>query len=138
MKQAFWVLIFALIVSGHLSAKETNNIQVEVLAKDTRSWDGKTLPNYPSGNPEITILKITIQPNVELPWHKHPLINAGVLLKGELTVVTIDNQRLYLKAGDTIIELVDTWHHGITESMRVANQQKLLCFMLAHKKHLYR
>lgn len=44
--------------------------------------------------------------------HKHPVINAGVLLSGELTVTTEDNETLLLKAGDPIVELVNKWHFG--------------------------
>jgi len=50
-----------------------------------------------------------------LPVHLHPEINAGVLLKGELTVVTEDKKTLHLQAGDPIVEVVDTWHYGINE-----------------------
>ncbi len=50
-----------------------------------------------------------------LPLHQHPVINAGVLLKGELTVVTTDNKTIQLKAGDPIVEVVNTWHYGKNE-----------------------
>jgi quercetin dioxygenase-like cupin family protein len=52
---------------------------------------------------------------MQLPLHKHPVINAGVLLKGELTVVTEDNKTLHLKAGDSIVEVVNKWHYGINK-----------------------
>ena len=48
------------------------------------------------------------------------MINAGVLLEGELTVVTQDLKKLYLKAGDSIVEVVDKWHSGINESNETA------------------
>ena len=60
-------------------------------------------------------MRIIIQPGVELPLHKHPVINAGVLLRGELTVVTEDNETLHMKAGDSIVEVVDKWHYGKNE-----------------------
>jgi quercetin dioxygenase-like cupin family protein len=44
--------------------------------------------------------------------HRHPYINAGVLLKGELTVVTDDHRKLKIKAGDSIVELVNQLHFG--------------------------
>ncbi len=49
---------------------------------------GNTLPEYPEGKPEITILRIQIPPGTTLPLHTHPVINAGVLLSGELAVIT--------------------------------------------------
>jgi quercetin dioxygenase-like cupin family protein len=47
--------------------------------------------------------------------HQHPVINAGVLLQGELTVETNEGKTLHLKAGDPIVEVVNTWHYGINE-----------------------
>ena len=44
--------------------------------------------------------------------HKHGVINAGFLLSGELTVVTEDGSTLQLKAGEALVEVVNTWHYG--------------------------
>ena len=52
--------------------------------------------------------------------HKQPVINAGVLLSGELTVVTEDNKTLYLKAGESIVEVVNKWHYGKNEGNKTA------------------
>ena len=84
----------------------------EVLAKTTSSWDGTALPQYPNGEPEVTIIRITLRPKARLALHKHPVINAGVLLKGELTVVADDGRTFHLAAGDPIVELVNQWHYG--------------------------
>jgi quercetin dioxygenase-like cupin family protein len=43
------------------------------------------------------------------------VINAGVLINGELTVVTEDGSTLHLKAGNTIVEVVKKWHYGKNE-----------------------
>ena len=85
---------------------------VETLVKTTRSWDGAALPAYANGQPEVTILRITVEAGQKLAVHRHPYINAGVLLKGELTVRTEDGKTLVLRAGDPIVETVQTWHHG--------------------------
>ncbi|PKN64427.1 MAG: cupin domain-containing protein [Deltaproteobacteria bacterium HGW-Deltaproteobacteria-12] len=85
----------------------------EELVKTTQSWDGKVLPAYPQGQPEITILRINILAGARLETHHHPVINAGVLTRGQLTVVTMDGKTLYLKAGDPIVEVVNTVHYGI-------------------------
>jgi quercetin dioxygenase-like cupin family protein len=47
--------------------------------------------------------------------HKHDAINAGVLLSGELTVVTETNEVLHMKPGEALIELVGKWHYGKNE-----------------------
>lgn len=115
MKKLICGICLALLLSTNVSAKDLNAIQTEVLAKTGISWDGSNLPVYPTSAPEITILRIKIPPGAQLPLHKHPVINAGVLLSGELTVVTEDNKILHLKAGESIIEVVNTWHHGKNE-----------------------
>lgn len=88
---------------------------VEELIKTTRSWDGAILPAYPSGQPEITILRITIPAGARFELHRHPVINVGVLLSGQLTVVTAEEKMLQLKAGDPIVEVVNTLHYGINQ-----------------------
>ncbi len=91
----------------------SSELKVEKLVQSTKSWDGTALQSYPKGEPEITILKITIPAKTKLELHKHPVINAGVLLKGELTVTTVKDEVLELKAGDPIVEVVNKWHYGV-------------------------
>jgi quercetin dioxygenase-like cupin family protein len=91
------------------------SVTVKELVKSTQSWDGKTLPRYPAGQPRVTILRITIPAGVELDMHKHPVINAGVLISGQLTVQTKSAETLHLKAGDPIVEVVNTAHFGINQ-----------------------
>lgn len=114
----FSVIIF--LISGCTMGRvsqETNTVSpvVKELVKTPRSWDGKYLPAYPQGQPEITILRITIPPGVRLQTHRHPVINAGVLIRGQLTVVTVDGKTLHMKAGDPIVEVVNTLHYGVNQ-----------------------
>lgn len=109
-----------MLLSSNVLADEVNAVQVAVLAKTGLSWDGGRLPDYSKGTPEVTILRIKIPPGIQLPLHNHPVINAGVLLSGELTVVTEDNRTLHLKAGDPIVEVVNTWHYGKNEGNAMA------------------
>ncbi len=115
MKNIINGVFLALLLLNNASAKEENKTNVQVLIKSTKSWDGVNLPNYANGKPEISILKIVIPPGAELPLHKHLVINAGVLLTGELTVEAEGGATLHMKAGDTIIELVNKWHYGKNE-----------------------
>lgn len=82
------------------------------LIRSISSWDGERLPPYPRSQPEISIRKIVIPPGRELPVHLHPVINAGVLISGELEVVKEGGRIKKLRAGDPLIELVNAWHHG--------------------------
>ncbi|MDW7774043.1 MAG: cupin domain-containing protein [Desulfobulbaceae bacterium] len=88
---------------------------VRELVQTTLSWNGELLPGYPQGRPEVTILRISIPAGTRLETHSHPVINAGVLVKGELTVVTADGKTLHLKEGDPVCEVVNTWHYGINQ-----------------------
>lgn len=112
MKRFFYGICLTILISTSGWALDENGIKVATLAKTQLSWDGTTLPGYPQGTPEITILRITVPAKTQLPLHTHPVINAGVLLTGELTVVTDDNKTLHLKAGDSIVEVVNRWHYG--------------------------
>ncbi len=107
-----YIAYLALILVVAVGVAADGSVTVETLANTTTSWNGATLPAYADGQPEVTILKITVEPGVQLDLHKHPVINAGVLLSGELTVITEKDQTLVLKPGDAIVEVVETWHYG--------------------------
>ena len=121
MKRLICGICLILCLAGNVWAQE-NTVDVDVLTKSSASWEGTDLPNYPKGKPEITILRIKIPPKVQLPLHEHPVINAGVLLKGELTVVTKNKETLHLKAGDPIVEVVNKC---TMEKMKAMKLQKL-------------
>lgn len=107
---------FAQSKDGDASKNQNlGEIKVIQILKSSKQWDGSPLPPYPSKNPEITILSYEIPPGIRLPMHKHPVINAGVVLQGKLTVITKDGKQLNLNAGDSIVELVDKWHYGVNQ-----------------------
>ncbi|MEM9251077.1 MAG: cupin domain-containing protein [Planctomycetota bacterium] len=101
---------------GHTHDHRDTDVVVEELVRSTHSWNGTTLPAYPDGQPEIVVLRVTVPPHTALPWHKHPVINAGVLVSGTLTVMTPDGPSKRLHAGDALIELVDQPHRGVNDS----------------------
>lgn len=109
MKRFLLILSFLLFGLSLLLAAETS---VDVLIKTDKSWNGDPLPRYGRGKPEITVLKISVPPHTTLDWHQHPVINAAVILSGQLTVITVQKDTLYLKAGDPIVEVVNTIHYG--------------------------
>lgn len=116
MKKLLLSALFSALLTGQAVANEKFAVKVEELAKSTSSWEDTPLPAYGKGEPEITILKITIPPGIQLPLHMHPVINAGVLTKGQLTVFTKGKKKkLEMKAGDSIVEIVNKWHYGRNE-----------------------
>lgn len=111
----FLSVIFAFQFGCATHAANQPSISVKELVKSSESWDGKLLVPYPQGQPEITILTISIPAGARLETHTHPVINAGVLMTGQLTVKTTAGKVLHLKAGDPIVEVVNTLHYGINE-----------------------
>ena len=101
-----------------LSCQPNNEQKTEftTLLETTKGWNGAILPAYPEGQPKVTILKVVIPPHTKLDVHKHTVINAAVVLDGELSVITEAMDTLHVKSGDAFEEVVETWHHGINES----------------------
>ena len=87
-------------------------IKIETLAKSSKEWSGETLPAYPESQPQITVLRITVPVGVELPFHSHPVINAAVVIQGNLELSLQDNTKRLFKSGDAFIEVVNTVHTG--------------------------
>lgn len=87
-------------------------ISVDVLKKSTTMWNDDQLPSYSEGQPEISVVKVTIPKGQSLPLHEHPFATAGVLLQGHLEVRTPDGDRTELKAGQALIELINQPHAG--------------------------
>lgn len=121
MKKLFCLsLMFGVFTASAATSKD--------LIKSTETWNGQKLPAYSLTQPEVTIKEIVVAPGEELPWHQHPVINAGILLSGELVVYTRDGKEKKLKTGDTLIELVNTSHYGKNISQEPA---KIVVFYLA-------
>jgi quercetin dioxygenase-like cupin family protein len=115
MRKLIIGILIAVVATGEVSAYEPGAVQAETLVKASISWDGNPLPAYPAEAPEISVLRIRIPAGATLPMHRHPVINAGYMVRGALTVVTEDSKTLHLKAGDALVEVVNTWHYGKNE-----------------------
>ena len=109
MKKYFYlVLLFAftfVAANGYAANSET-------VIKTNVYWNQEPIKPIHIDQPQVTILKITIPVGEKLSMHKHPMLNVGYMIKGELTVYSEKGEKLVLKAGDPIVELVDTWHYG--------------------------
>ena len=105
--------IFLWLVTGTANALTSID-----LIKTTKSWEGSALPSVHLKQPQVTIKEITIDPGEVLPVHKHDVINAGILLEGELTVYTENetaSKKLLASPNDnkSIVETFNQWHYGI-------------------------
>ena len=103
----FLMALIAVCFSFNASAATS-----EILQKSQASWNNTPIKQMNLTEPEVTVVRIQIPKGEKLPLHQHPILNVGYLTKGELTVHTLKDEVLVLKAGDPIIEVIDTWHYG--------------------------
>ena len=92
--------------------KDNPVVRSTELIRTSQSWDGVELPEYLQGSPEIVGVKYEIPAGQKLGWHHHPVMNFGILVQGELTIVSEDGTEKVLHEGEAVVEMVDTIHHG--------------------------
>ena len=89
-----------------------DQVEITELIRTSRSWDRAELPDYPKGKPELVAMKYVFPAGVRLGWHHHDVMNYGVLVQGELTIVCQDGAEKTVHAGEAVVEMVGTIHHG--------------------------
>ena len=87
-------------------------VETTELVRTSQSWDGAELPDYPQGRPELVVKKYVFPAGQKLAWHHHPVMNYGVLVQGELTIIAKDGTEKVVHAGEAVVEMVGTVHHG--------------------------
>jgi quercetin dioxygenase-like cupin family protein len=85
----------------------------ELLLQTTQSWNGKPYTHYPTGQPQLTTIKLTIAPHTALPWHTHPFPNVVYVLSGTLTLHDkASGKTQVVHQGEAVGESVDDIHRG--------------------------
>jgi quercetin dioxygenase-like cupin family protein len=85
----------------------------EILLQAAQSWNGVPYTKYPAGQPQLTMIKLTIAPHTVLPWHTHPFPNAGYVLSGTLTVHDRESGKTKTyHPGEAFAETVNDVHRG--------------------------
>ena len=108
------LLAASLLPCSMAVADDQPAVQAETLMRSTSSWDGVPYKAYPGGQPELSVVKVTIPPHTQMKWHTHPIPNAAYVLSGELTVEKKDGgEKRILTAGQVLPETVDTLHRGV-------------------------
>ena len=91
------------------TAKEVSSTE---LIRTSQSWDGVELPDYLQGRPELVSVKYVFPAGQKLGWHHHPVMNYGILVQGELTIIGQDGKEKVVHEGEAVVEMVNTIHHG--------------------------
>lgn len=110
------ISIFVLAQLQQATAGENyvSGVQSETLLRASSSWDGQPYKSYPPGQPELSVLKITLQPLTTLEWHSHPIPSAAYIVAGELTIERKkDGKKRQFSAGQAVSETIDTFHRGV-------------------------
>jgi quercetin dioxygenase-like cupin family protein len=101
------------IVAAQDAPAKVATAQRETLLQTTQSWNGEPYTHYPTGQPKLTTLKVTIAPHTSLPWHSHPIPNAVYVLSGTLTLHDrASGKTLVVHQGQAVGESVDDVHRG--------------------------
>ena len=105
----------ALALLGCTTKSPSTEIKREILLQSSKSWDETPYTRYPDAAPELTVLKLMIPANTQLPWHTHPMPNAAYILSGELTIEDRrSGQSRRVKQGEALAEMVNITHRGVT------------------------
>jgi quercetin dioxygenase-like cupin family protein len=109
-------MLFSILFQyGNVAGEQQPAMQSETLLQSSASWDGEPYMAYPAGQPELSVLKMTIPPHTQIQWHTHPMPNAAYILSGELTVERkADGKTHHFTAGQVVAEMVDALHRGVT------------------------
>ena len=123
-----WVMAATLVCSATVlnsckkaQAKEENapaQVVSTELIRTSQSWDGVDLPDYLQGRPELVAVKYVFPAGQKLGWHHHPVMNFGVLVQGELTIIGQDGKTKVVHEGESVVEMVGTIHHGENRGMK--------------------
>ncbi|MCR4958752.1 MAG: cupin domain-containing protein [Prevotella sp.] len=91
---------------------EPTEVEKTELIRTSQSWDGVELPDYFEGRPELVAMKYVFPAGQKLGWHHHPVMNYGILIQGELTIIGQDGKEKTVHEGEPVVEMVNTIHHG--------------------------
>jgi quercetin dioxygenase-like cupin family protein len=70
-------------------------------------------PLVSPSHPKVIATVISFQPGDKTAVHKHLFPHYGYMLEGSLTITNSETgQSFELKAGDFLVEMMDTWHYG--------------------------
>lgn len=102
----------SLLLHSEMNYIDMAEVKTTELMRTSQSWDGTTLPAFPQGNAEIVAMRYEFQPGEKLSWHHHDVINFGYVQQGELTIIDINGNVKVVRAGEAVVEMVGTIHHG--------------------------
>ena len=102
----------SMLTSCKTKTAAVSQVESKELIRTSQSWDGVELPDYFKGRPELVAVKYVFPAGQKLGWHHHPVMNYGILVQGELTIIGQDGKEKVVHEGEPVVEMVNTIHHG--------------------------
>lgn len=91
---------------------DSTGITAKCLAETSTGWDGSPLPDYPLAKPKVSIYKYVFPAHTVTADHYHKIINCGIVISGQLTLVCSNGMEKTFHAGEAIVEIDRKIHHG--------------------------
>ena len=107
------ISIFVLMLLQQATAGNDQSIvHAETLLRTSSSWDGDAYKSYPPGQPELSILKITLAPHTQ--WNRIVIRCQAYIVAGELTIERKkDGKKRQFTSGQAVSETVGTFRRGV-------------------------
>lgn len=106
------IITISCFAQENKSKTSNSPVQVVQLAATEKTWEGSKIKPLQINAPKVSLLKITIKKGVKLSMHKHPVVNVGYMLQGEITVHTESGKSITVKEGESLVEVINQWHYG--------------------------
>ena len=107
-------LLFLFVLSGLAYSNDYSSaVRVKVILKTGKAENGQPIRYLKTKDPEITVLDVVLPPGAETGWHFHPVPVYAYVLSGVLEVKMEKGKSRFFKAGDAIIEPLNTPHDGL-------------------------
>lgn len=98
------------------TADPTADVVSRQVLQTSRSWIDAPYESYPTGAPQLTVVRYSIPPHSSLAWHTHVVPNTAYVIEGALTVEDRESGRTQVvQAGEAFGESVGSVHRGYTE-----------------------
>lgn len=114
---------FFLLTSLAVAADYNAGVSATVLKKTSVTSNGEKITYPQTDRAEVTAMTVDLAPGAETGWHQHPVPVYAYVVAGNLSVELEGGKVLNFRAGEAIIEAVNTLHNGKnrgTEPVRLA------------------
>lgn len=105
-------LLLASLTTAAL-ARDEGYYPVQELLVTGKTVVGENIQYPTSGAPRITVAVVTVAPNTQAGFHRHPVPLVAYILEGELTVDYGEKGVKTFRQGDALVEAMNVPHRGM-------------------------